>query len=297
MVFFASFLGGVIAARYATPLPEERGRRWVALSLPVGLFVTSIITAPRGYLLTKSIGMLIMPMGLTWLALLTLALIAFWRRRPRAVALSATAWLLVTLVGSEALADAVTAYVEGPHAWISAADEGPFDAVIVLGGGTDQTPLDMVQLGRSGDRVVLGARLYHRGLTPKLVASGSPIEGFASHDSVAATSQIWQELGVPRDAIVRVEGARTTSEEAEHHARVIREQGWRRVGLVTSARHMARAVANFRAQGVRVIPLPAAIASRRVMRWRGFYSLIPQGRAADDLHASVWELVGRAAGR
>src|SRR5690606_35385752 len=101
-----------------------------------------------------------------------------------------------------------------------------FDAVIVLGGGTGSTPRGEAQLGDAGDRVLLGARLYRRGRTPLLVTSGSAIPGVSTHDSVAATTRIWRELGVPAEAIVEVEGARTTSEEARLHTALVRERGW-----------------------------------------------------------------------
>jgi uncharacterized SAM-binding protein YcdF (DUF218 family) len=298
MLFFLSVVGLAVALRLAIHHRGAAGwRRWLALSTPIGMLAAAVATAPRGYLLTKSIGALAMPMGASWLALAALTAGAAWRARPRLAALFAGGFALLTVAGSEPVADALNGWVEGAHARATPFDEGPFDAVVVLGGGTDETPRGRAQLGPSGDRVVLGARLYHRGLTPRLVTSGSPIAGLSSHDAVAATTRIWRELGVPREAIVQVHGARTTSEEAVHHARLIRERGWRRVGLVTSARHMRRALANFEARGVDVVPLPADVRSRGGVRWRGFYSLVPRGTAAADIHRASWELVGRLAGR
>ncbi|HJL18358.1 MAG TPA: YdcF family protein [Sandaracinaceae bacterium LLY-WYZ-13_1] len=300
MLFALAIVGLVVSLRLAWRHRRARGwRRVVALGTPAGVAALAVASAPRGYLLTKSLGALAMPMGVAWVALAGLALGAWWRERPRLAALFGVGWLLVGVAGNDAIAEGLVDAVEGEHAWSSPFDRGPFDAVVVLGGGTTTTPGGVPELGASGDRVVLGARLYHRGATPRLVTSGSPIDALGGHDSVAATTRIWGELGVPREAVVQVHGARTTSEEAVHHARLIEARGWTRVGLVTSARHMRRALANFEREGVEVVPLPADVRSRGddAMRWRGFYTLVPKGSSAADIHRACWEIVGRAAGR
>ena len=90
-----------------------------------------------------------------------------------------------------------------------------------------------------------------------------------------------------------VEGARTTSEEAELIAPIVQERGWRRVGLLSSAVHLGRALPWFEAEGLSPEPIAADV-RRDPVRWDGLYSLVPKGPAAADLHAVVWELVGRA---
>ena len=62
------------------------------------------------------------------------------------------------------------------------------------------------------------------------------------------------ELGVPDERIERVEGI-NTSEEMRHLSEYLKRSG--RVGLITSAFHMPRAMRLARSQGLELIPLPA----------------------------------------
>jgi len=286
---------GIARVRAERAASSPRWRAWIAL--PLAGLVMVAVGMPRGLLLSKSLGLLAMPLGLVWTALLGIVLALMLKRRTReaAVALAITAG--VTLAGNRPLADLLLGWVEGEYTETLPLETEPFDAVIVLGGGTDDRPYgDEVQLGASGDRVILGARLYHQRSTPILVTSGSPIAGLSDHDAAAATRRIWLGLGVPGSAIVVIDGARTTGEEARLHAAWIRERGLTRVGLVTSASHMRRALGLFAAEGARVVPIAADVRAESV-EWRGFYSLVPEGRAAGDLHTACWELVGRLAGR
>lgn len=284
---------GLERSRSARRAGDARWRPWLAV--PVAGLVLVALGAPRGLMLTKSLGVLAMPLGLVWTGLLALALFAWCKARRRECAVLAASWLALTLTGNDYVADALCRYVEGEHARARPFDGGRYDAIVVLGGGTDGRP-GGVQLGASGDRVVLAARLYHAGATPRLVTSGSPLPGLSDHDAAAATRRIWRELGIPDESIVVVEGARTTSEEARLHAALIRERGWSRVGLVTSALHMRRARGLFESEGVDVTPLPADVRGKPP-EWHGFYSLVPQGTAAWRIHSACWEIVGRLAGR
>ena len=285
---------GIERVRAARRGSSPRWRVWIAL--PFTGLVLIVIGMPRGLLLSKSLGLLAMPLGLVWLALVVIALTLINKRRAREAAFAAAIALALTLAGNRPLADALLGWVEGEYAWTNPLETEPFHAVIVLGGGTDDRYAGEVQLGESGDRVILGARLYHQRSTPLLVTSGSPIAGLSAHDAAAATRRIWLGLGVPDSAIVVIEGARTTSEEARLYAAWIRERDLTRVGLVTSAWHMRRALGLFAAEGARVVPIPADVRAEPV-EWRGFYSLVPDGRAAGDIHTACWELVGRLAGR
>jgi uncharacterized SAM-binding protein YcdF (DUF218 family) len=296
VLFFLFAIATVVSLRFALRARHQSGWRRLPVLTPLLCLALAALAAPRGSLLVKSIGSLLMPIGLIWVALLALAIGAWWRERPRLLAVFAALALALTLAGSDPLSEWLNGALEAEHAWARPLSADPFDAVIVLGGSTDDTPAGDPHVTMSGDRVVLGARLYHRGLTPLLVTSGSPIEGLTDHDAVSATAQIWRDLGVPDDAIVRVLGARTTSEEASLHARLIRERGWRRVGLVTSAFHERRALALFEARGVHLVPVPADVRTRPP-GWHGFYSLVPKGIAAHYIHDDCWELLGRLGGR
>ena len=291
MLFLSALIATIVSSRYALRVPA---RRRVLFGLAAAALAVALIAAPRGLLLTKSIGRLAMPLGLAWLTLLVVGVAAWWRERPAVAALLAVPFLILTVAGNQPFANWLVQEVEGDPS--DPFETEPLDAVIVLGGGTNDTHRGEPQLGASGDRVVLGARLYHRGLTPLLVTSGSPIPGLSDHDSAAATARIWSELGVPREAIVVVDGARTTSEEARLHAALIERRGWARVGVVSSAIHLPRAMGLFEREGVEAVPLAADVHQRPV-QWHGFLSLVPTGGAARGVHAACWELLGRSVGR
>jgi uncharacterized SAM-binding protein YcdF (DUF218 family) len=296
--WLGSLVVALVWARWcaATWSIVDRRGRGGRIAAGTACAAAAVWLAPRGLVLGKLVGALAMPMGALWLLLAAAAARAYWRRSRRELAILGAALAGLSLVGNDYLADRVMAWVEDGARTISTFDTEPVDAAIVLGGGTRDQAAHAVGLGDSGDRVMTGARLYYRGIAPVLVCSGSPIAGFDGHDSAAATERIWRELGVPASAIVRVDGARNTREEARLHAALIHERGWRRIGLVTSGYHMRRALALFRAEGIDAVPLPADLRGRE-SPWLGAVSIVPTGAAAGRLHKACWELVGRLAGR
>ncbi len=272
-------------------------------SRPLGLVAGAVVaavwaaaSAPGWLVLTKCVGRALMPLALLWLVLLAATLgaaivgdrRAMWRRGALALA--------VQVLGNEPLGEWLCAQLEEPYR-DDPFVEAPFDAVVVLGGGASMAPHPGYELGPSGDRILLGARLYFAGLTPTLVTTGNSTPGLTELplDSTAATTRMWRDLGIPADAIVPVEGAVITSHEAKGVAALVRARGWRRVGLVTSAWHMRRALGLFRREGVDVVPLAAD--HRGTPEWRGLFSVIPVGTGAWLQQKAAWEFVGALAGR
>ena len=251
---------------------------------------------PSGLVLQKTVALCLMPLGLLWLGAWMSLVVAIARHHFRAALIGAVLGIAVTVAGSEPLGHLLNwrlerDFVQDPFA------EGPFDAVFVLGGGAATAPWDGYEVGPSGDRIVLGARLWHRQRTPVLVVSGSPIVGFKiPFDSVSATESIWRDLGVPPDAVVRLPGvSRNTREEAQAAAALARARGWKKVGLLTSAWHMRRAHALF--EGAGLDPTPLAADHRGGVMWDGLYSLVPTGFGALLVGKASWEWLGAAVGR
>jgi uncharacterized SAM-binding protein YcdF (DUF218 family) len=254
-----------------------------------------MVSMPGGPALQKALGRLVMPMGLLWLVLLFGALVFWHRNQMGEWAAAMLAFVFAGLVGNGPVATSLIATLEAEVPRNAELDE-PFDAVIVLGGGTKGDAERGFELSTSGDRVFLGARLFRAGKTPLLVTSGSPVPGVGAHHSHRASASLWQEMGIPTLAIIEVKGATNTSEEAKAHAALIRERGWKRVGLVSSAWHLPRALALFEKEGVRVHPLPADHRGDPEP-WRGLLSMIPTGGAAALMSQALWEVLGRAVGR
>ena len=127
------------------------------------------------------------------------------------------------------------------------------DAIVVLGSGVrpggDLTDASL-------RRLLHGLALYHRGLAPLLVVSG-PVNR-AGIVEARVRAELAGTLGVPASAIVTVERALTTREEARDVAAVLRPRGARRVLVVSNGLHLVRAVGVFEHAGFVVFPAPAA---------------------------------------
>jgi uncharacterized SAM-binding protein YcdF (DUF218 family) len=258
----------------------------------------ALLAGPRDVVLDKTLALLLMPTGAVW-AVVT----STWAWRLGAAAktdvkrLGAHTALVValTVTGNDPLAQTSMAALEAPYL-ADPNDAGHFDAVVVLGGGASASITGVAEAGLAGDRILLGARLFARGQTPVLLATGTPIAGFEwPLDSTALTASMWRDLGIPDDAIVRVQNTRTTREEAVAVAALVAEHQWKRIGLVTSAWHLRRASRLFERAGVTVTPIAAD--HRGSPSWNGLYSVIPTGTAAYHFQKSAWEWIGAAVGR
>lgn len=137
--------------------------------------------------------------------------------------------------------------------WLAVAPEiAPADAVVVLGSTVraDATLDDM-----SFRRAVHGVVLHRQDLAPLLVLSGQTRGGGLSE--AVSRARLATALGVPPEALVTLDGVRTTREEARRIAQVLRERHLRRVLLVTNGLHMARARRLFAREGLEVLAAPS----------------------------------------
>lgn len=297
MIAFVCWLACFCVAGRAFVQRKQLARRvlGVRVGVAVALGIAAFVAGPSGLVLQKLVARLVMPAAWVW----DLAWIAFVvgvsLSRRRLAILGAVCGSLLTIAGSQAVGEALNHWLERDYQRDPFA-QGEFEAVFVLGGGVDLAPHPRYQLGSSGDRVVLAARLQHAGIAKRLVISGTVIEGLTeTFDSMSATDMILRELGVPPDAIVKQVGdTRNTREEAAAAARLLRERGWKRVGLITSAWHMRRALALFQRAGVPAVPLAADY--RGALRWDGLYSLVPRDVGYHMVSKAAWEVLGTAVG-
>jgi len=93
----------------------------------------------------------------------------------------------------------------------------------------------------SGDvdylRVQHAVGLYKAGAAPRLLMTGAGVGG----DNASSMKAIAAGMGVPAEAILVETRSTTTRQNLVFAAPIVRAQGWRRVALVTSTSHMARA--------------------------------------------------------
>ena len=209
--------------------------------------------------LDKLLAELAYPLGFSLsLCLLGLLLLALGRRRSGVgVILVAVGWSGVWSL--PAVSDALRQSLEGRFSYLAVAELPVADAVVVLGGAIGPGPpgWPYPDLGAAADRIWHAARVYHAGKAKRLILSGGHLAWQGERPSEAgAMSQLLTDLGVPAGALVLDERSRNTRENALYSAELIRTLGIERVLLVTSALHMPRALASFRAAGVEAMPAP-----------------------------------------
>lgn len=280
------------------PTRHQRTRAWwigAASALLAGVGI--IVGLVDDIVAQKALALLLMPAGLAW-ALLIAVTVTAWRVGPRALAWLASAALLVfTLAGSPWVGNALIASLERRIPPLALEQFEPFDAICVLGGGTEVSDADGPSLSQAGDRIALAARLWHAGKTRLVVVSGNSIAGMERERDVAQESTVLlRGLGVDPRAIIHVpQGAVNTMQEITAYTALSRDQGWGRVGLVSSAWHLPRALRLCQTARFEVVPLGAD----RRGRFRGWspYWLIPQDHGFDRVQCACWEYLGMLAGR
>lgn len=126
------------------------------------------------------------------------------------------------------------------------------DAIVVLGCRVRPSgePTETAQR-----RVLRAARAYAEGVAPRVVASGG--RRWGEHAEALVLRQALVGAGVPAEALTVELCSMTTSENAFFTARLLTRSGVRRAAVVSCAWHLPRAVADFEAAGLEVVPLPA----------------------------------------
>jgi uncharacterized SAM-binding protein YcdF (DUF218 family) len=258
--------------------------------LVLAALALAVATTPPVVALRKIVGIALMPTTLVWLLLIAL-LVRSWReprwRRIHAIALAA-----YTAAGSPWSSYLFLSSLESPFRSLRPlAEPTTYDAVAVMGGGSSLTPSEAPQLNMSGDRIRLGATIFAQGRTPLLVTSGSTVDG--ERDVSAETAAIWTQMGIPEDTILRVPRPRNSAQEIVALAQLASERGWKRFGLVTSARHLPRVLALCERYGLEVVPLPADF--RADPPAPGILGVVPTGDGFADVGYAAWEYLGIAA--
>ena len=164
------------------------------------------------------------------------------------------------------------------------------DAILVLGGGISgaMPPRAIAQLSVGGSRAWYGARLWKTGKAPLMVAVGGGRGGFPES---AAIAEFLIDLGIPRSAILEESVSRTTVQNALLVKALLEKHQIRRSLLVTSALHMPRALAIFRAAGVDVIPASADVEVVREREY-GLRDYLPSAEALYRTSRTIKEIVG-----
>ena len=212
-----------------------------------------------GLLLSKILTLLATPIGITFLIGLV-AIILFYLHKQtlsRIAIFSAFGWLWLS--STALFSNTLYESLERVYPPVPVAKLPQADAIVVLGGGVKPiaSPNEFPDFNAAGDRLLHGARLYKAGKAKKIILSGGqvfPNEAISSEaQGMKALLMSW---GVDEADIV-VEGlSRTTRENAVETQKVLVENSWNKILLVTSAAHMPRSMCSFDKVDVNAIPAP-----------------------------------------
>jgi uncharacterized SAM-binding protein YcdF (DUF218 family) len=203
--------------------------------------------------LSKVLDLLLAP--LTWALLLVLLGLVLHRRRARlAGGLRWLGLLVLYAFSTEPVANGLQRWVEA-GAVSTFRQDVVYDAVIVLGGAVDADATE-----RSGrpeynhpvERILRGYEMLREGRARQVLISGGTLDtrpgALVEADVLARQLRMW---GVEPGLIVTEGRSRNTRENAVESERLIREKGWKKLLLVTSAAHMPRALGTFEAVGLK----------------------------------------------
>ena len=201
---------------------------------------------------------LIEPVGLLWLGLIFLTLLLRRRRQMIPCILCALLTLLITIIGGTDFSSWLLLRLERPWTERKLIDLPVCDAVVVLGGGAEASrhDVDGVRLTVAGDRILTGLELMRWGRAPALVIGGgvSRVDDVDKVESDLIRTRIGDWKPPMSWAIVSLGAAADTHDEALRLVPLAKDRGWKKILLVTSATHMRRAVAVYRAAGFEVEP-------------------------------------------
>lgn len=210
--------------------------------------VSKFLLPPAGPLLGIVLALLLKWMG--------------WRKTAALLAFVAVAslWALST----PKVADELARGLEGEVKATAIVDLPEADAIVLLGGslGAPHPPRESADLADAADRVLHAARLARAGKAKLVVATGGyPARVAAERSESEEAAALLIEWGVPEAAILVEGGSLDTHQNAVETQRLLEARGANTVLLVTSATHMPRALATFRAVGLDAIPAPTDYAA------------------------------------
>jgi uncharacterized SAM-binding protein YcdF (DUF218 family) len=170
-----------------------------------------------------------------------------------------------------------------------------YDAIILLGGLVEHRTTASTHVPAYNDgveRLLTTYDLLRTGRARKAILSGGADDDqdpVVEADLLAKQLEAW---GIAADRLILEGKSRNTRENAEESTRLAKEQRLTTLLLVTSAAHMPRALAAFRATGIEPDTLPVDFRSfdpaGSPEKW------LPRAQALAESTAALRELAGRA---
>jgi uncharacterized SAM-binding protein YcdF (DUF218 family) len=182
---------------------------------------------------------------------------------------------------------------------------GPPDGIVVLGGGIApaiSAARDAVALNEAGERITAAVELARAYPNARIVFSGGSNALFFDQPTEAPFAvREFEALGIPHERVTAEEQSRNTIENAVFSRLVAQPKPGERWLLVTSAYHMPRAIAAFRAAGFPVEAYPVDWRTRGWVDATEPFGSLSEGLRQTDTAVREWvglvayRLTGRTA--
>jgi uncharacterized SAM-binding protein YcdF (DUF218 family) len=245
------------------------------------------------FLFKKIVAPFFFPLSIC-LEILFLGLLILWltRKQKTGKIIVSIGVILLTLISYGAISDLFLGPLESKYLPIT--NISGFQNVkwvVVLGGGHFSDPrfpaTDQLS-DASLVRLVEGIRIQKKLLNSKLVLSGG--EAFSSTSDAGAMEKVAIILGMEKKEIILESESKDTKDQALYIQRIV---GNNRFILVTSASHMARSVALFKAKGMEPIPAPTGFIVKNSLKMNPA-RFFPSGKGIDKMERVVYEYLGMA---
>ena len=257
------------------------------------------------FFLAKFLPLFLYPTGFATLIFFILIVLDLWKRSwSFRSTLSLIGFLTLFLGGNFYIAHWISHSLESQYTPLT--NNPKAEVIVVLGGGLhpDVPPRQHPEVGEPGDRVYHAAYLYHKGYADRIIASGGWVSLYwdsgPERSEAKDMGKLLQALSIPEDAILYEPRSQNTRENALYTAELLKQESFEKVILVTTARHMPRAVATFEKAGVEVIPAPTDyfvtgapdITNGKLRKNFRPLNSVPQSRYLDVTTRSMKEYVG-----
>lgn len=238
----------------------------------------------NGFVFKKFISAWLMPLPLSVL-LITIGCILLWCKREKAGRRFATTGLLILIICScTAISDlALLPLEESYPKWEGQPNQAEF--VVVMGASQSDAPrLPLTNRPNSAAiyRLMEGIAIYRANPDCKLILSGGP-------ETTAVLAKVALSIGIPAQDLILQSDSHDTEEEVGLLKPIIQVH---RFVVVTSAAHMPRTMALFRAVGLSPIAAPTHFLDRNNPHpnWRDF--MLPDTQSLERAEFAMHEYLG-----
>lgn len=226
------------------------------------------------------------------------AVFVLWRRARKAIAVGAAA--LFWLLSAGWLTAPLLAAVQHDEAPAGPPRFGDRTVIVVLGDGTRYDGQgDLVPKADALRRIATAASLYaqckQRAKQCEVIMSGGNPQGHSAAEADNYAPYLLR-ANVAREDLVLENTSRTTYENAKHVARILRNEHYDSLMLVTSAYHMRRALLDFHRFALEPEPVSAGRRIAKCGLWPRWSNLVAANVAVHELIGTVQFHVYRALG-